>query len=167
MNQDLTNELAEVWALLEAAKTRIERVEAELAKEIKPRGPWKPEEGETYWWVDSIGAIGSDTATGSLSESARRNFNNCRPTKEAAERHALRLRSMLPTCPVPEVGDEVCVATIYGHGFVPESREWDGNAYLRSLYNEGKVFAGRNRSAECQSWIAEFGDAWTTLEDEA
>jgi hypothetical protein len=164
MNQDLTNELAEVWAQLEAAKTRIERVEAELSKESKPWEPWKPDYMKAFWYCDSDGSASTANWNDGHICAMIRNFNNCFPTKEAAERHSLRLRSMRPTCPVPKVGDEYWVPLCWERGFRAEVWTCREGVAMNSVYLHGRLFTTKEAA---EAWIAEFGDAWTTLEDEA
>lgn len=164
MNQDLTNELAEARAQLEAAKTRIERVEAELAKESKPWEPWKPEIGQTYWWIDDRGVAYVEAWDNHRSDKTRRDFNNCFTTAKAAERHALRLRSMRPTCPVPKVGDRYWVVITDENGQYVEEWVWIAGDSDVLSYKQGTAFAAKEAA---EAWIAEFGEAWTTLEDEA
>ena len=90
--------------------------------------------------------------------------NNCFRTEAAAERHALRLRSMRPTCPVPKVGEYYLVVSLE-HPAGPKVIEWlwNNDSADRAVYNQGRVFT-TEESAE--AWIEEFGDAWTTMEDE-
>jgi hypothetical protein len=162
MNQELTNELAEARAQLEAAKTRIERVEAELAKKGNPWEPWKPEVDQAYWAIDVEGGVLDSTWDDDRTDNRRRDFNNCFLTEAAAERHALRLRSMRPTCPVPKVGERCWVAMVDNNSQLAEMWRWQGWAADIFLYNAGRAFATEEAA---EAWIAEFGDAWTTLED--
>jgi hypothetical protein len=166
MNQDLTNELAEARAQLEAARTRIERVEAELAKKGKPWEPWKPEAGQEYFCVIGDGSVERSTWDDGWYDRNCRNFNNCRPTEKAAGRHALRLRSMRPTCPLPKVGDTVWFISIAeSSGAIKGYWEsWEGTPWQLWQRNSGRQFATEDA---LNAWVAEFGDAWTTLEDEA
>jgi hypothetical protein len=43
-----------------------------------------------------------------------------------------------------------------------EMWRWHGKAADIFLYNTGRAFATEEAA---EAWIAEFGDAWTTLED--
>lgn len=176
MSEDLTHELAAIWTQLraaiaridqlEATNTRIERVATELAAEKeKPWEPWLPEIGERYWLVQANGDI-QWAFWGARDWDARlRDFNNCRPSGKAAERHALRLRSMRPTCPVPKVGDTVWFVSISeSSGAIKGYWEWwEGTPRQIWNRNSGRQFATEDA---LNAWIAEFGEAWTTLEDD-
>jgi hypothetical protein len=163
----VTNEerLAAAKAKAAELQAEIAQVRAELAKESKPWEPWKPAYMQVYWYLSSVGEPMPANWHEVFPHMRRRDINNCFPTKEAAERHALRLRSMRPTCPVPKVGD-----TVYSLAFDDSPQPsymkhtWRGRTLDHYYYNRGVVFA----SIEAfDAWVEEFGDAWTTLEDEA
>lgn len=159
-NKDLIQRLA-------AAEAEVAAVRAELAKAKGPE-PWKrwePAPGEDFWHVYGNGEAAPSTMwpgpccvrDGLIAH------GNVHPTREAAERHAKRLRSMVPTCPVPKVGQKVWSPVVDDLRFVVGySREWKGDAADRLFYNRGQVF---DSPESCAEWIAEFADAWTTLED--
>ena len=162
MNQDLTQELAQAQAELVASKeataraeAKIAAVQAELAKP-KPWKRWKPKKGEWYWFD----CCGRATQTRWVdSDIDLYDAGNVHRTKEAAERYALRIRSMVPTCPVPKEGDMVWWAS--PSGACHETR-WTGSLADLITYNQGRVFT---TGQAAKAWVAEFGDAWTTLED--
>jgi hypothetical protein len=146
------------------AEIKALRAEAE-SKKSKPWEPWKPDVAQAYWHMDSQGNVLDCEWRGDSADYARFCFNNCFPTEDSAKRHDLRLRSMRPTCLVPKVGDVVyCLAFDDSPQPTYVKHTWRGRGLDHYYYNRGVVFA----SIEAlDAWIAEFGDAWTTLEDEA
>ena len=161
--------MSEMFERIQALEAAVNALEAKLGiepevKESKPWEPWKPEVGQEYFCVIGYGSIERSTWDDGWYDRSCRNFNNCRATEAAAERHALRLRSMRPTCPVPKVGDKVWVVYAELYQLYAGGETWNESFFQRVLYNEGRVFT---TSKAAEAWIAEFGDAWTTLEDEA
>lgn len=165
MNQDLTQELAAAQAELAASKEATARAEAKIAAvqtELNKPTPWerwKPEDGEQYSYVDAEGDVCTNPWGPNFLENCRYDFGNCFQTEQTAKRHALRIRSMVPTCPVPKVGDECWWVNSEFYAF--KDRWADGKAD-RDVYLAGRVFATKEAA---EAWIAEFADAWTTLED--
>lgn len=155
---------------IQALEAAVNALEAKMgidpeAKESKPWEPWKPKDGEMYWYTHSTGSVRACLYVADTFDEGCYDYGNCFPTPEAAERYALRIRSMRPTCPVPKVGDTVYVLA-FGDGSLPTytTHTWRGRALDRYYYNRGVIFA----SIEAlDSWVAEFGEAWATLEDEA
>ena len=163
----MTNEerLAAAEAKAAELQAEIAQVRAELAaEEEKAWESWKPEVAQAYWLINTDGVVLDSWWDDDRTDNMRRDFNNCFPTKEAAERHALRLRSMRPTCPVPKKGDGYWIAIADGNRLYAEAWRWDGCASDVFAYNQGIAFTTKEA---CNAWIAEFGDAWITLEDEA
>ena len=161
MNQDLTKQLAEWQAQAAELAAKIADAQEALAKPT-PRGRWEPADGGSYYFVHTTGGVGADVWTGEVSHRNRFWMGNVRQTYEAAERHAKRIRSMVPTCPVPKMGEtfwEVCTGR---EGFYIYSGEWTGTKGGLVMYLSGRVFASKEAA---KAWIAKFADAWTTLED--
>jgi hypothetical protein len=163
----MTNEqrLAAAEAKAAELQAEIAQVRAELAaEEEKAWEPWKPEIDGQYCFVDAQGLSLKTRWDNDNYDTARHAISNVFPTKEAAERHALRLRSMRPTCPVPKVGERCWVAMVDNNSQLAEMWRWENDKADYAAYNQGRVFATKEAA---KAWIAEFGDAWTTLEDEA
>ena len=157
------SENKDLIARLEAAEAEVAAVRAELAKaqEPEPWARWKPENGDQYWFVAYDGPASHQWDSDYI-DCNYHNSGNCFPTEKAAERHAKRIRSMVPTCPVPKMGEtfwEVCTGR---EGFYIYSGEWTGPKGGLVMYLSGRVFASKEAA---KAWIAKFADAWTTLED--
>ena len=168
MNQDLTKQLAQAQAELVASKeataraeAKIAAVQAELAKPTEWKR-WEPEHQQAFYRLTAGGSLFPDRWVGNRSDRELFDFGNCFPTREAAERHAKRLRSMVPTCPVPKKGEQVFCLTFSQVGTTIDAVRWDESEWKSSAYNMGRVFATR---AAARDWASEFADAWTTLED--
>ncbi len=160
-----TEQRLALQAKADELQAEITKLRAELAADKqKAWEPWKPGVAQSYWVLNAQGVAFDSEWVDDQTDHARRDFNNCRPTKEAAERHALRLRSMRPTCPVPKVGEEYWVVIADENRLYAEAWRWDGCATDVFAYNQGTAFTTKEA---CEAWIAEFGEAWTTLEDEA
>ena len=157
MSQDLI-------ARLEAIEAEAASLRAELAKAQKPTPweRWKPEHGGCYYFVKSNGVVTQYPWDGGNQDTGYYNFGNCFPTHEAAERHAKRLRSMVPTCPVPKKGEPVWWVSLAQETPASKSGTYIGTEPDVTLYNLGRIFASEQAA---NAWIAEFADAWTTLED--
>jgi hypothetical protein len=149
---------------LGAAEIQVELAKLRVEDANRAGWAWEPSLGDEYWFLAGEGTPVKTKWQGDRLDLERQSFNNCFPTKEAAERHALRLRSMRPTCPVPKVGERYWVAMVDGNGQLAETWRWHGKAADIFLYNTGRAFATEEAA---EAWIAEFGEAWTTLEDEA
>lgn len=168
MNQDLTQELAAAQAELVASKeataraeAKIAAVQAELAK-LTPWARWKPGHDQRYFFVNSWGKCEATHWLNWASDEDRYNCGNCFPTEKAAERHAKRLRSMVPTCPVPKVGEDYWAVIFTPTGPEIYKWPWRQNECDKTLYSLGRVGATEEAA---QAWIDEYADAWTTLED--
>ena len=148
-------------ARLAAAEAEVAAVRAELAKaqEPEPWARWKPKEGQRYYFLSDSGALRMSIWDGGSLDQDRIAFGNVQPTPEAAERHAKRIRSMVPTCPVPKVGDVVWVADYDG---VPYRITWEGAVRHCAAYSQGRI---KLTEKECDAWYAEFAEAWTAVED--
>lgn len=152
--------------VLEMEGTVLQVEAVELRKLLmKPEEPetktwsrWKPKAGERYYFVGYDGTS-SHLWNGDYTDRSYHSSGNCFPTREAAERHNKRLRSMVPTCPVPKDGDVVWFASYYGS---PYELKWDGSPGNRAAYSQGRI---KTSKKECDAWHEEFASAWTTLED--
>jgi hypothetical protein len=160
-----TEQRLALQAKADELQAEITKLRSELAAEKEnPWEPWKPEIDGQYYFVDAQGLSLKTRWDNDNYDTARHAISNVFPTKEAAERHALRMRSMRPTCPVPKVGERCWVAMVDNNSQLAEMWRWQGWAADIFLYNTGRAFATEEAA---EAWIAEFGDAWTTLEDEA
>ena len=165
MNQDLTQELAQAQAELVASKEATARAEAKIAavqaelNKPTPWARWKPGVGGAYFSLWGTGRGFGARWYGNDEDQARYDFGNCFKTREAAERHAKRIRSMVPTCPVPEAGEKVWVAEYHG-SHIPTN--WGGAAWQVAAYNLGRIKPTKD---DADAWSEEFADAWTTQED--
>ena len=168
MNQDLTQELAAAQAELVASKEATARAEAKIAAvqaELSKPTPWerwRPKIGDSYHSVLSDGTFWIRIYKGAVVDQTTHDMGNCFPTREAAQRHAKRIRSMVPTCPVPERGDVCWFLNLNKGGFFVAQGAWTGSLGNQALYALGHVFA---LSETAHAWVDEFSDAWTTLED--
>ena len=153
-NKDLIQRLA-------AAEAEVAAVRAELAKakEPTPWTRWKPGVGGAYFSLWGTGRGFGARWYGNDEDQARYDFGNCFKTREAAKRHAKRIRSMVPTCPVPKVGEKVWVAEYHG-SHIPTN--WGGAAWQVAAYNLGRIKPTKD---DADAWSEEFADAWTTVED--
>ena len=126
----------------------------------KPWARWKAEPGAGYYHVQPDGSI-SDLEADRYStvHRARNEFGNYFKTQLLAERHAKRLRSMVPTCAMPKYGDEYFASATFYSGWATERLIWrDDRVDIEALLL-GRVFLTKEAA---QAWIAEFGDVWTT-----
>ncbi len=167
MNQDLTQELAAAQAELVASKEATARAEAKIAAvqaELASPTPWKrwkPTKEQRYYYATSQGGVGDMRWLDWKMDAGYYDFGNCFPTCEAAERHAKRIRSMVPTCPVPKDNEGVWWVNLASSARVKHGIYFGGESDI-ALYNLGRIFATEEAA---QAWIDEFADAWTTLED--
>lgn len=154
MSQDLI-------ARLEAIEAEAASLRAELAKaqEPKPWARWKPKENQRYYFLSDSGELRMSIWDGGSLDHGRFAFGNVHPTPEAAERHAKRLRSMVPTCPVPKEGDTVWVADYDGSPF---PTTWGGRTWQSAAYNQGRI---KPTEKDANAWVAEFANAWTKAGD--
>ena len=161
MNQDLNQQLAEWQAQAAELAGKIAVAQEALAKPT-PWGRWKPEAGAFYYFVSSNGTVGCFEWGDDNTDAQHYDFGNFFPTREAAERHAKRLRSMVPTCPVPKVGEDYWAVIFTPTGAEINKWPWRQNECDKALYSLGRVGATEEAA---QAWIDEYADAWTTLED--
>jgi hypothetical protein len=160
-----TEQRLALQAKADELQAEITKLRSELAAEKEnPWEPWRPEVGDQYYFVDGQGLSLKTRWDYDDYDTARHAISNVFPTEAAAERHALRMRSMRPTCPVPKVGDEYWAVSVLSTGTLVDCYEWEGDTADRDTYNMGRAHATKEAA---EAWIAEFGEAWTTLEDEA
>ena len=67
----------------------LEREGWKVEEDAKPPEPWKPEGGETYWYVDSLSQVLAGTF---FHGNALLDIGNCYRTREEAEKAAERVR---------------------------------------------------------------------------
>lgn len=156
---DKEQALARLTALEEEAAALREILSAPGEPEPTPWERWKPWRDEMFFFVRPDGGVGSTSWCSTALDCGRRDFGNVFKTYEAAERHAKRLRSMVPTCAVPKNGDGCWVADYNGSPF---PTTWGGVAWQTAAYNQGRIKLTRE---DAESWIAEFTHVWTTPED--
>lgn len=157
--------MSDLLKRLEAIEAEARVLRAEIAaKESKPWEPWTPGIAQAYWVVNAYGGVAKWEWNNTDADRDRRDFNNCKPSEQFAERHAKRLRSMKATCPVPKVGEKCYAVVVNPHGWVVKETTWGDSPVYQDGYNLGRVFTTEETA---DAWIAEFGDVWTTLEDEA
>lgn len=145
---------------LEAAKAAhlqsIEAIDQQLANLNKV---WEPRDGERVFFV-SDGMVTPTIFNAVLNaHQSALSANDVQPTEVAAKRELLRRQSMKPTIPVPKVGDYVYFAYVGPCGWDTEQRIWKGSPLDICIYNNGRI---KHTAEECQAWIDQFGEPWTT-----
>jgi hypothetical protein len=143
-------------------RTRIKNVEHELQlmkEELeKPEVGelWVPKIGENYWVLDADGLPHQYRCEMTTFFSRVWQLGNCFKTEAAANRRALQIESMKPTCPVPKVGDSIWGVDVN----FPKEMVWREQDHFTQAYQLGRIFTSKEAANE---WIAKYGDAWTTL----
>lgn len=126
----------------------------------EPWARWRATaDGDGFWKVSTSGKTQEDAECFIREDDEAYAFGNYFRTQALAQRHAKRLRSMVPTCAMPKVGDtywSVSIVNVYYAG------TWKDGEVHHARYHKGLVFLTKE-SAE--AWIAEFGDVWTTRVD--
>lgn len=80
---------------------------------------WKPERGETYYWIDSIGNIGSYEWCGDSTDRGHYKRGNCFKTKEKAEAVSAKISAMLLSL------DEPTDCVVGRHVYFYDNPDWD------------------------------------------
>jgi hypothetical protein len=121
----------------------------------EPWKRWEPAKGELFYVVHG------DMNIMELQGDRRKPWGNYIPfrTQVLAERHAKRLRSMVPTCAMPKDGDVFWMVAIFDKKYDTTSLCWNGSQGQYDLYHSGQVFLTK---AAAEAWIVEFGDVWTS-----
>lgn len=119
-------------------------------------GLWVPKLEDSYYYVTERGWVFGEYWLGDPKDLRRFKFGNCFPTKELAESHARRVRSMKPPCPVPKDGDEVWV--ILSDNSYNNILTWSDKCL--PLYYQGRIHLTKE---SCFKWVAKYGDAWTVM----
>lgn len=82
---------------------------------------WKPERGETYYWIDSLGAIGSYEWRGDSTDRAHYRRGNCFKTEEKAKAVSAKISAMLSSL------DEPTDYKVGSHVYFYDNPDWDAN----------------------------------------
>jgi hypothetical protein len=77
--------MEELLKELEELKQKIADIENKIAKKKVETGRWKPEEGDTYWFINDIGDICKSTWDNVNTDRKRYLIGNCYQTKEECE----------------------------------------------------------------------------------
>ena len=80
---------------------------------------WKPERGETYYWIDSLGYIGSYGWAGDSTDLAHYRRGNCFKTEEKAKAVSAKISAMLSSL------DEPTDYTVGSHVYFYDNPDWD------------------------------------------
>lgn len=131
----------------------IEQLEEEIKRRTVDAWRWRPALRETYWFVNGNGDVENNCWDDDHIDEGYYDTGNCFPTCEDAELHALRIRSMRPSCPAPIKGTKVWY--IYSNNTISHDTF---NELIFALYHQGRVHSTKE-SAE--AWVSEFGGAWT------
>lgn len=137
--------------MIELKDFTTEQLQAELDRRVLAT-PWKPNLDEWYYCVGECGSVDSSEWVDDSIDRERLAFGNCFPTKEVAELHSRRLRSMKPTCAMPKLGDKVFIA--YAGGIVAEVIWTD--EYIPAYYG-GHI---HQTSESAEAWVAKYSNAW-------
>ena len=125
----------------------------------EPWKRWRATEQEAFYQVGKHGDIEKNVeCLIDWDDNAYANGNYFR-TQALAERHAKRLRSMVPTCAMPKKGEKYYYAYVDGDGFVVDDDIWQGSKEDICSFYEGIVKLTKEAA---EAWIAEFGGVWTT-----
>lgn len=154
--KEIQREIRETQARL----TVLQKVADNLKTDPEPWKRWRAEKGGSYWFVDNYGGIVEDIEQWDGEHGhLRHRLGNYFRTQALAERHAKRLRSMVPTCAMPKDGEEYWAVDILKDAPSARTLAWRCDCVDLDCYCSGRCFTSKE-SAE--AWIAEFGDVWTT-----
>lgn len=127
--------------------------EAEMQKKQEEPKPWKPEDGEDYFYIGIDFTI--DSWENVDDDKDKRNFRigNCFPTRERAEQVADKMRLLLR---LEQLHDQLCP------DYEPD---WDGTAKFLVAFDhtDGEMQAFFDRSSG-ESTLVYFRDAVTAME---
>ena len=118
---------------------------------------WKPEEEETFFYLDPTGRIKENELYegDSMPENADiLKMGNVFKTKEEAEKYKLRLQSMAYKPYLPKDGEEYWFVDAY---ISVDSMPWGHNSFDFTYYLLGRI---RKTKEECEEWIKKFSSAW-------
>lgn len=120
--EEILNEIEEIKESILVSNRRIADLENELKKLEEPK-PWKPEIGETYYYVDSSHArVSFSYWEDDEIDNERYNVGNCFPTEERAKQVAEKIRMLLK---LERYHDMFCP------DFVPD---WEADTYKYFIY---------------------------------
>jgi hypothetical protein len=118
--EELLKELEETKQKIAEIGKKIEDIENKIAKKKVETGRWKPEEGDTYWFINDIGDICKSTWDNVNTDRKRYLIGNCYQTKEECEFAREKLKVIAELKAYKE----------------PKSRVWDGrNVHYHIYYN--------------------------------
>ena len=91
--------------LIETCERFADKLEAEERKRAQKEeaGAWKPQYGETYYYVNQSGFVGSTNNTNTGYDKRASELGNYFQTELGARRHAAKMKFMFRRC--PEIGD--------------------------------------------------------------
>lgn len=160
--KEIQAEIRETQARLMALQTIVDKL-TPTEPAPKPWSRWRAEPGAGYYYIQPDGSVSDFEADRySTVHRLRNDFGNYFKTRELAERHAKRLRSMVPTCAMPKKGEKYYYAYVDGDGFVVDDDIWQGSKEDICSFYEGIVKLTKEAA---EAWIAEFGNVWTTRVD--
>lgn len=151
---DTKKELQERQAALEAEVKALAETIATMPDDKPKYERWVPENGERYYWLDSLGEVHPCIWGGGYIDLFGLSIGGVHKTKEAAETYRLRLESFVPALGQDLPDDETLrkgwAASTYG-GATCECRLW---ASLRAAYLDGRW---RPTKELVDAWIAKYG----------
>jgi hypothetical protein len=114
--------MEELLKELEEVKQKIADIEKKIEEKKMETGRWKPEEGDTYWFVTLYGQAAHDIWDNELIDNKRYEIGDLFKTKEEAEFAIEKLKVIAELKEYEE----------------PKDREWDGvNLHYYFYYNCG------------------------------
>lgn len=162
MTQKELTEIQQEIRATQARLTALQGIVDNLKPQPEPWARWRAEEDEKYWYVDDEGAVKCEREDNVKVDQLCYNFGNYFKSQALAERHTKRLRSMVPTCAMPEKGEKYYYAYVDGDRFVVDDDIWQGSKEDICSFYEGIV---KLTKTAAEAWIAEFADVWTTRVD--
>jgi hypothetical protein len=123
--EELLKELEETKQKIAEIGKKIEDIENKIAKKKVETGRWKPEEGDTYWFINDIGDICKSTWDNVNIDRKRYLIGNCYQTKEECEFAIEKLKVIAELKEYEE----------------PKDRAWDGNIYHYYIYYD--IYCGK------------------------
>lgn len=97
--EQLQKDIANIQARLDEAQEKLKR--------LKQGEPWKPANGDTYYFIDTDGCVERSAWGDCVSENACLAVGNCFRTEEEAEPFAEAFRTMRKTPPLFKYGEPV------------------------------------------------------------
>lgn len=140
---DIKGQMDSLSALLTQEQERLEAVQS--------AEPWKPKEGEIFWFVTTRSDAGQDVWDNYKCDRGRFKAGNCFQTELEAKRHAAKMKFMFRRGPKIERGEEYWslgydIATIKVGN--PINYVNDNQALLNARQSWGLVFKTREEAEE-------------------